>query len=226
MNYKIAISILIFFLSGLFCIAQDYQLPKYKSFYDLRDLWKDSITQNQKEYWENGNLKIEYKDIEGSYIKLKKMYYENGILKMEAEVFQRYVSDTMYIENELGDLKVVPYIGYEDVFEGIYFEYFDKRYPYRDSTLTKGQFNYNKPIGTWQFYNGKYYTFLNFNSDGYLDGEYLECYSNNKNHIHLKGQFKSIYKTDEENIEYLKSIRYGEWNLFYNGTIEYTAVYK
>jgi len=211
--------ILLLAVNNLLC--QDYELPKMSEYESDNYIWPDSITENQVEYWDNGNVKIKYQDID-NHKKIRKEYTYEGKLKLTVEINQKHTIDTICILNvNTGMMEYSFNVGYMDVPDGKYLEYRissdrNKGYP-----ITIGQYAKGKRYGKWihenQTNNCKEEAHYNIN--GYLEGEYIKYYSryhtdvmmSNNEIIKWKGQFGLV--SDSEPNRNSKTERIGTWTL-------------
>ncbi len=219
--------ILIF--SSINSFAQDYELPKMKWFKYESYAWKDSITANQIKLYSNGNLKLDYVNI-GNSKKIRREYFEEGGLKLTIEVKQKYRVDSVYdIDPITGISTLNLYSGYRDIPDGKYIEY---KKPFRRKNksvlITYGNYLNGKMQGKWETMSKNLVNKITatYNSEGYLDGEYIEFYDTryfNKEIIKWKGTFK-VFKSKETILDpitgkletIISSIneRFGTWTLY------------
>jgi len=239
---KNIILILIFIFSSTLSFSQDYKIPKLNYYFPTTFYWKDTITENQKEYWDNGNIKVEYENLQNG-LKLKKEYFYKGRLKLSIEVIQKYSIDTAMQFDEYGDIISKEIMkGYKDVNNGKYIEYHEPYYSKEDLPKTYGQYKNDIQIGLWQTEKGTGGNIIeaNFNLNGKLAGQYKEYYQeypNKKYSIKWLGNYDFINvtilkrnypgnKDKYSHITYMQIRRIGEWKLFdRDGTLLETVTY-
>lgn len=219
---------LFFFISlyfGLVGFGQDYEVPDFyineKSVY-----WKDTITANQKAYWKNGIIRVQYEDI-GNGKKLRKEFDQNGDLKYTFELYQKFDTTEIDVYDDFGEIiDSIFEIGFHDVFDGKFVKY-KREKGYKNNIAKQGQFKDNYRFGTWVCYDLFKYkkVILTFNHNGLLEGEfkiyYIHAYQNTE-HLEIAGEYKMItlpyyntYFSSKYSKPRLESKRNGEW-LYYN----------
>jgi len=188
------IFLITFLVLTISIFSQHYELPKMKKYTLERCIWPDTITQNQKKYWNNGNIKVEYENTGGDR-KIRKEYFENGKLKLRVELKQECLKDTFYVTSpETGEVKIKVKSYCVDVLDGKYIEYLNQTNVESEAPITIGQYSNNKMFGVWKSVIGKYNSAVKatFNKDGNLDGEFIQFYSSYNRpdqKIMWKGQF-------------------------------------
>ena len=221
---------LLFSLLTISSFCQNYEMPVMKN-YCMEKIYcgYDTTAKNQKAYWDNGNIKVEYFDIANGK-KLRKDYFKEGRIKITVEVYQIFVADTNYIENpETGELNIFVLKRYRDVVDGQYIEYHEPTYSKEDIPVTLGQYKNDKQSGKWQTEKGAGGPIVTatYNADGELDGEYIEYYDDpfetKMKKTEWKGQYGILTVTklmeDFKTNTYVKktfqeSRKVGVWKLF------------
>ncbi len=195
-----AILTIIILIISIPVFSQVCDVPKMNRYsIGHNNYWEDTITANQIEYWDNGNIKVEYVDLPSNK-KLKKAYFKEGRLKLTVEVIQSYETDgSMEYNPKSGEDTIIYQSGICDTPDGKYIEYNEPYYSKNDIINTQGQYLNGRKYGKWQTevsYNGlREIVIANFNSDGRLDGEYIRYYYNyddKKAQVKWKGQFGVI----------------------------------
>ncbi len=194
---KNTITIYLFIFVNQFVYSQNYDIstPKFKQYHYTYYHWNDSISENQKEYWDNNVLKVEYIDLDNQK-KLRKEYFENGRLKREAEVVQAFSIDTFVTFNpETMEENIRVKKGFKDFYAGKYIEYED----YQDNRIiTKGQFKNSIYSGKWEAIVFGQTSFKiiegKFNKYGYLENyyEYNINKDGSKGNLLVKGKYKTF----------------------------------
>lgn len=208
--------------------GQDYELPQVNQYNISWHYWADTVTGSQKEYWDNGNLKVEYARIKEDK-KLKKEYFENGRLKLTVEIKQVFAIDTIRMIDPITLEELVEvHRGYKDIEEGEYKEYNNWPYEIENHVMTLGYYKDGKKYGKWQTTKGPLgdIVIATYNIDGMLDGEYLEYHNlreGKMERIRWKGQYGVVTVTrlmyDYQTKDYLPksynvSRKVGKWLLF------------
>ena len=212
-----------------------------KEYYMSLYWWPDTITENQKEYWTNGNLKVKYENI-GQNKKLKKEYFEEGRLKLTVEVSQVYAIDTCLVEEpKTWEIKEVVEKGFTDIADGEYIEYHEPIYSPEDIPIAKGYYRNGKRIGQWEIEisNKNIYVVANFNTQGQLEGQYIEYfleYGKEINKIKWLGQYNVVPTIDlkwdhqlkkYKSLSYMESRKVGVWQRFNElGELKETVTYE
>jgi len=219
--------------------GQELALPKLKEFDLQRVFWIDTITSNQKILWPNGNVKLDYSNMNNG-LKLRKEYYEGGQLKLSVVVFQSYAIDTnTLVDPYTGEFSISIDSGFADIPNGQYYEYID-RGSSESEIMTTGQYLNGLIVGQWStvdFIND-IMTTAKFNNDGYLDGEYVEKYlpladaPDCSQQFKWRGHYKPICinytsSNSDDKKQLLYSVRIGTWRYCSkDGLFKYKIKYK
>ncbi|MGK0388577.1 MAG: antitoxin component YwqK of YwqJK toxin-antitoxin module [Maribacter sp.] len=208
--------------------AQDYDLPDMGT-YDLGTYyWEDMITANQIKKGANGEISLEYVDLNDS-MKLRKEYFRDGKLKLIVEVFQAFCSDIFVSFDPVTyeeEFEIVE--GICDIFHGIYIEY---QHDFQErrliDPLTKGYYKNGKKYGEWRkISESEGLSIANYNAAGKLEGTYTAYYfdlGSIKKQVKLQGEYK-VYKMKQwyrdggtgeyKSNEHHSARRVGEWRWY------------
>lgn len=128
--------------------AQDYELPeigeplKYYS-------WPSEENSTQIEYWENGNLKIDYQVIDSIY-KWRNDYDEDGALLSKVKVYQRFQNDTItMLDYDTFEQSFRYENGFVDVKDGEFESYYYYRSSNTPIVKVVGQYKDGYKTGVW-----------------------------------------------------------------------------
>lgn len=190
--------------------------------------WKDTIIDNQKDFWNEGTPKIEYSQLENDK-RLRKDYFEDGQLRLTAIVKQKYVIDSFWQINAITlEDELITQPGFIDIIQEIEFTK-------KPQLRVKGQYLNGIKNGKWLSYlNNEIIQEVEF-ENGILNGVYTEYYSSNSNKKLQKkrnGEFieKKILKfpnDNRSNKEYIFSkVKTGTWSTFNkDGSFKHKIVY-
>ena len=218
--------IVLFFLLSLSVVvsSQDDDMPEMHSYYLQYYYWQDTITAGQKQFWPNGNKKIDYCAISDNK-KLRREYFEDGNLKLTVVVEQVYGRDTITTTDpNTGELWREVDSGYSDIPDGDYFEY-NAGWP---APVTRGQYLNGERYGLWQTETGVLGQIMTatYDKEGNLNGPYKKYYYDSRNptgKIEWKGQYgmvtQSLTKIDPDTGENVVSVltrseRTGTWTKY------------
>ena len=177
-----------------FVQGQDCEDTEFKDYFARIVYWNDTAINEQKLYFPDSTLRIEYVRLAGDK-RLRKDYFAEGRIKLSVETYQVYAIDSGYTEDlRTGELHLVVDSGYRDIFDGKYIEYHEPFYSKKDIPSTIGQFTNGMMTGKWQTEEGALGHLVTgtFNELGQLDGEYVEYYADiptGKSKIKWKGQY-------------------------------------
>lgn len=164
---------------------------------DLPKLPYFNLSFNSRFYKPDSNL-VQYEKIKNQHnVFIRRTYYENGSLQSQVTV-NRNLRENMHAEyvDDSDDIQIRIEKKYVDQMNGEFIEYFKKKSYNKNNIKFKGHFKNNKPIGAFEFYDffGDK-TIVNFNSNGEVEGEYLEFYfipETNSYKLKCSGQFEKV----------------------------------
>ncbi len=193
----------------------------------------------ETEYWENGDIKVEYKQIKDS-LYLRNEYFKYGYKKIETEVILYYSVDSIfkfdpntYVEEmKLDSQRLYPNIGqYKEYYRPT--SRYDKENKGNISETipilkSKGQFRYGYKVGEWEYILKRSGTkvICNYNDIGQFVGAYSEFYYSwfhKKYSKKIEGYFDLL---ERESVKYnfhsgkkyvrkvIENRRVGEWKYY------------
>lgn len=164
--------------------------------------WKEEATAKQIDHWDNGTVKIDYKDISADK-KLRQEYFATGFKKLTAEVKQVFSDDTVTVYDlDLDDYVETISRGFSDILDGPYteFDVVETQQGTKEKPITIGQYKDGKMVGKWATEINQIVTIANYNEAGELDGEYIEYHITPKQpmtKMKWQGQFAKGQKVGE-----------------------------
>jgi len=174
--------------------AQISNLPEVDKYHRIDPPESRKISPQDKSYWDNGNLKVEYRlNPDSSYTRYE--YFNNATIRLKADIEFAYSIDTTIAFNDsINDYEIVIIKRLYDRLHGSYEEYFKSYENETPKIKMKGQHTNYYKTGEWVLFDRRTgnRTHVNFNQDGEIDGIYEEYYfirNDSTYQLKIKGQF-------------------------------------